>query len=158
MSEPDVRITNLEPMRVASFHAYGDSPETEAGKKLIAWAKPRGLLDAPEKHRVFGFDNPEPTPGSPNYGYEFWIVIDPDQEVEDDVEVKECSGGLYAVLRCEVKNDPWESIPAAWRRLAAWREGSSQYRCVNGECLEEHIGPFELHDNFTLDLHLPISE
>ena len=97
MSEPDVRIVNLEPMRVASFHAYGDSPENEAGKKLIAWAKPKGLLDDPEKHRVFGFDNPSPTPGSPNYGYEFWIVIDPDQEIEDEVKAdcQEHRGVIY---------------------------------------------------------------
>lgn len=158
MIELEVRIVKLEPMRVASFHAYGNSPEREAGKKLIAWSKPKGLLDDPIKHRIFGFDNPSPMPGSPNYGYEFWIVIDPDQESEDDVKVKECSGGMYAVLRCEVSGDPWESIPAAWQRLVAWREGSSKYRCLSGDYLEEHIGPFEIHDNFTLDLYMPISE
>ncbi len=77
MNELDVRIVRLEPMRVASFHGFGTSPEHEAARKLIAWAKPGSLLDAPNKHRIFGFDNPCPSPGSPNYGYEFWITIEP---------------------------------------------------------------------------------
>ena len=64
MSELDVRIVKLEPMRVASAHALGESPEHDAIEKLIAWAKPKGLLEDPEKHRVFGFNNPDPSPGS----------------------------------------------------------------------------------------------
>lgn len=158
MSELDVRIVNLEPMRVASFHAYGDSPENEAGKKLMAWAKPRGLLDTPSEYRIFGFDNPEPMPGSPNHGYEFNITIGPDIEPESDVKIKEFPGGLYAVARCEVQGGGFEVIGETWERLAAWREGSSQYRDVGRQCLEEHIGPFEVSDSFTLDLFLPISD
>ena len=66
MSELDVRIVELEPMRVASFHAFGESPELKASKKLVDWAKPKGLLDAKGTHRIFGFNNPDPSPGSPN--------------------------------------------------------------------------------------------
>ena len=141
MSELDVRIVKLEPMRVASFHAFGSGPEHKAARKLIDWAKPRELLDTPEKHRIFGFDNPSPSPGSPNYGYEFWISIGSDVEPEDGVTIKEFSGGLYAVVRCEVKENANEIIPTAWKRLVAWREGSSKYECATNECLEEYIGP-----------------
>ena len=158
MNKLDVRIIKLEPMRVASFHAFGSGPEHEAAQKLIDWAKPRGLLDTPEKHRIFGFDNPSPSPGSPNYGYEFWISIGPDISPEEDATIKEFSGGLYAVTRCEVKENAYDIIPATWKRLVAWRMGSSKYECAANQELEEHIGPFEVSYTFTLDLYLPIKE
>ncbi len=53
MHELDVGIVRLEPMRVASFRGFGTSPEHEAARKLIAWAKPRGLLDGlSEEERI----------------------------------------------------------------------------------------------------------
>ena len=159
MSEADVRILELEPIRVARFHAYGVGPENDAGNKLVAWAKPRGFLDAPGEHRVFGFDNPVPSPGSPNYGYEYWITVGPDIESEEGVDIRDFPGGLYAVSRCEVKDNPYEIIPATWQRLVAWCEGSSRYSIeANREGLEEQIGPFNSTGDFTLDLYLPITE
>ena len=77
MSDLDVRIVKLEPVRVASFHGFGESPEDEAWNKLVAWAKPKGLLHDPQHHRIYGFNNPNPSPGSPNYGYEFWMAVGP---------------------------------------------------------------------------------
>lgn len=160
MSELDVRIVKLEPLRVASAHAYSGSPEQDAMEKLMAWAKPKGLLDDPEKHRVFGFNNPDPSPGSPNYGYEFWITVDstvdPGVEPEGEIKIKEFPGGLYAVTRCEVKAT-WEDIPGTWKRLVAWRE-NSKYLGANHQWLEEHLGPLESSEEFVLDLYLPIAE
>ena len=47
------------------------------------------------KHRLFGFNNPDPSAGSPNYGYEVWIVVDRDEMTpEDGVEIKAIPGGL----------------------------------------------------------------
>ena len=161
MSDLDVKIVKLGPIRVASFHAYGAGPENDAGNKLVAWAKPRGFLDTPGEHRVFGFDNPVPSPGSPNYGYEYWITVGPDIGSEDGVDIREFPGGLYAVARCEVKGNPHDIIPATWMRLAAWLKGSNRYNHdANREGLEEHIGPFpfDVSDDFTLDLYLPIRE
>lgn len=157
MSELEVRIANLEPMRVASAHAYSACPESDAHKKLVAWAKPKGLLDDPEKHRIFGFNNPDPSPGSPNYGYEFWIAVGPGVEPEGEIKVKEFPGGLYAVTRCEVQGDAYDVIPATWQQLVAWREGS-KYKSAAHQWLEEHLGPFEASEEFTLDLYLPIAE
>ena len=96
MSELEVRIVKLEPMRVASFHAYSASPEGDAMGKLLAWAKPKGLLDPPGAHRIFGFNNPDPHPGSPNYGYEFWLAVGPDVKPEGELNLKDFPGGLYA--------------------------------------------------------------
>ena len=70
MSQLDVRIVKLEPMTVASAYGFGKEPEGIASRKLVAWAKPKGLFDDPAQHPTFGFNNPDPSPGSPNYGYE----------------------------------------------------------------------------------------
>jgi AraC family transcriptional regulator len=157
MKDLDVRIAKLDPMRVASAHAFGPNPETEAMNKLQAWAEPMGLLADPKRHRIFGFNNPDPSPGSPNYGYEFWIAVGPDVEAEGDIKIKEFSGGLYAVTRCEVQGDAYDIIPATWQQLVAWRE-DSPYRCATHQWLEEVLGPPGSSDNFVLDLCLPITE
>jgi AraC family transcriptional regulator len=159
MNELEVKIVKLEPMRVASFHAYGNSPELDAAQRLVDWAKPLGLLDNPEKHRIFGFNNPSPSPGSPNYGYEFWITIEADMEPESEVDIKEIPVGLYAVTRCDVKEDAYEVIPETWKRLAAWRE-NSKYGCGNMYWLEEYTGPFpfDVSSEFTIDLYFPITD
>jgi DNA gyrase inhibitor GyrI len=157
MSELDVRIVKLEPMCVASAHAYSASPEQDAIEKLVAWAKPKGLLDDQETHRVFGFNNPDPSPGSPNYGYEFWVEVGLDAEPEGEIKIKEFPGGLYAVARCEVSGDAYDIIPAMWKQLVAWRE-NSKYRGASHQWLERHLGPLESSLEFVLDLYLPIVE
>ena len=154
MSELQARIVELEPMRVASVHAYNASPEGDAWNKLIAWAKLKGLLNDPETHRIFGFNNPDPSPGSPNYGYEFWIVVGPEVEPEGEVKVKEFSGGLYAVTRCKGV----DNITSTWKRLVAWSE-ESKYRHAHHQWLEEHIGPANVpqdEEGLVLDLYMPI--
>jgi DNA gyrase inhibitor GyrI len=156
MNDFTVQIVKLDPMRVASVHAFGASPENDAREKLISWAKPRGLLKIPKKYRVFGFNNPDPSPESPNYGYEFWITVKSDMAPIDEIKIKDFPGGLYAVTRCEVK-DPWRDIPNTWKQLAVWRE-NSQYEEAHHQYLEENISPIEISDEFILDLYLPIAE
>jgi DNA gyrase inhibitor GyrI len=157
MSDLDVRIVKLEPMRVASFLGFGPSPEDEAWRKLMFWARPRGLLDNREKHRLFGFNNPNPSAGSPNYGYEVWIVLDSDPEPKGDAEIKGFDGGLYAVTRCPVPTGQFDVIGAGWKKLAAWRE-DSRYGQGTHQWLEESL-PLDLPDTeFVLDLYLPIAE
>jgi DNA gyrase inhibitor GyrI len=153
MSELEVQIVKLGPMRVASVHAYSASPEHDALEKLVAWARPRGMLQDPETHPVFGFNNPDPSPGSPNYGYKFWIVVGPDVEPEREMEIKEFPGGLYAVARCEVQGDP-EVIPDAWRQLGAWVE-DSQYTWAAHQWLEKHT--LSDREVLALDLYFPIT-
>jgi DNA gyrase inhibitor GyrI len=157
MSDLDVRIVELEPMRVASFLGFGPNPETEAFQKLDTWARPRGLLDAPAKHRLFGFNNPNPSAGSPNYGYEVWIVLDSDPESRGDAELKSFDGGLYAVTRCPVPKGQYDVIGTTWKKLVAWRE-DTKYGQGTHQWLEESL-PAELPDTeFVLDLYLPIAE
>lgn len=152
-----VRIVKLEPLRVVRFHGFGPSPENLAWQQLAAWAEPRGLLDYSPAHRIFGFNNPGPTPGSPNYGYELWLTVGPEMQPEEDVKLLDFPGGLYAVARCEVRNDAYEVIPSTWQQLVAWRE-ASHYQEASHQWLEEHLKVEVPGDVFDLDLYLPIAE
>lgn len=156
MDELNVEIIELEPLRAARFHGFGEQPEDLAWQQLEAWAQPRGLLDFSEAHRVFGFNNPNPAPGSPNYGYEFWLTLSAEDDA-GDAEVVDFDGGLYAVTRCVVRGDPGEVIPATWQRLVAWCE-SSPYQSASHQWLERHVASEEPGEAFDLDLYLPIAE
>lgn len=156
MSGLEVRIVKLEPMRVASVYGFGESPEHQAWEKLMAWAGPKGLLDDLEQHRIFGFNNPDPSPGSPNYGYEFWIIVGSDVEPEGEVRVKGFSGGLYAVTRCQGV----DNITRTWKQLVAWLN-DSKYKRAGHQWLEEHLGPVgtpQDEEELLLDLYAPIAE
>jgi DNA gyrase inhibitor GyrI len=154
MDELEVRFERLPERRVASVHGFGRQPEDAAWNKLVAWAGPRGLLADPEKHRIYGFNNPDPMPGSPNYGYEFWIDVDPQMPpgVDGEATIKDVAGGLYAVTRFE---GPGETMPPVWQRLVMWAE-NSRYRMAAQQCLEKHIS---VSGNLlVLDLMLPVEE
>ncbi len=157
MDEIEVRLVKLEPMRIICFNGFGKEPESLAYSKMIAWAKAKGLFTDGKEHRFFGYNNPDPTPGSPNYGYDVWVSVDETIQPDGEARLIEFTSGLYAVTRCEVHN-PWEDIPAAWKKLVNWVE-HSKYRCTTHLCLEEHIGVETLEGGeFTLDLFLPIVE
>ena len=152
MEMQDVQLVGLRPMRVASVHGFGASPEGIAADKLAAWAGARGLLDG--AHRIFGFNNPSPSPGSPNYGYELWIEVGPAVAADAEAEIRTFDGGRYGVMRCRGVGN----IEASWARLNTWRE-SAGYRLGRHQWLEEHIGPFPAApDDLTLDLYIPLAE
>ena len=164
MSKIDVEVVKLEPMRVASIWGFGESPEAEAWEKLETWARPKGLLDDPEKHPIFGFNNPNPSAGSPNYGYELWLVVGPEVEPKEETRVKDFDGGLYAVARCEVPKGEYDVIGVTWKELVAWRE-DSRYKCATHQWLEKSVQISQwdvpLNDpgiEFVMDLYLPIAE
>jgi hypothetical protein len=75
MNTQTMQIVKLEPLRVASAWAFGPQPEGAAWEILQTWAQARGLLH--DGARIFGFNNPSPAPGSPNYGYEYWLEVGP---------------------------------------------------------------------------------
>ena len=158
MSEDSVRIVNLGPLRVASFLGFGNQPEFQAWEKLTNWAASKGYLDHLDEHRIFGFNNPSPSPGSPNYGYEFWITVGPEVESEEEIEIKEIPAGLYAVAKCEVRADPEVSIPNAWKNLVTWCE-DSPYHQGSHQWLEEHLNAEKISQGeWDMDLYLPISQ
>lgn len=153
MSELQVTVSKLDAMRMISFSGFGESPEGQALEKLHNWAGKYGLHG-----RVFGFNNPNPSVGSPNYGYEVWMSVDEDVQPEGEAKLVDFAGGLYAVLCCPVVR-PWEDIPATWQKLVSWLDASA-YSHGAHQWLEEHIDPKDGPDGveFTLDLYLPLRE
>ncbi len=158
MDDLNVSVIRLEPMRVASVLGFGTEPETEAWSKLIKWAQPLGYMDHLDRHPIFGFNHPEPAPGSPNYGYELWLRVEAEFESDGEVEMQEFPGGLYAVARCEVNGNPYQAIPAAWQSLVQWRE-QSRFKSAHHQWLEAFVETSRMAEGFfTLDLYLPLAE
>lgn len=154
----DVRITTLEPMRVASIHEISKSPEDDAWNKMRSWAEKHGFLDDLKKHPVFGFNNPDPSPDKEEYGYEFWLKIDTNFQPEEDIKVKEFKGGLYAVTTTRLITDPEADIIPAWPKLIEWVKKSSKYDFGTHQFLEKAIDPNVPPEELVLDLYCPIKE
>jgi DNA gyrase inhibitor GyrI len=154
MSELDVKIVALGPMRVAYALGFGTSPELEAWEKILAFGRSNGLLQDPNKVQFFGFNNPDPSPGSPNYGYEQWIVVDDEVEPEGEVKIKDFSGGLYGVTQFK----GIENITNVWKQLVVWQE-DSEYKAGHHQWLEELLTPVDAPpETYVFNLWLPISE
>jgi DNA gyrase inhibitor GyrI len=164
MTEMEVRIVRLEPMKIASTLGFGATPEVQAWQQIRDWAEGQGFLDDLSKVRFFGFNNPDPSPGSPNYGYEQWITVGDAVESSGEVAVKDFSGGLYAVTNCRLSE-----ITDAWKALVLWRE-SSEYPEAHHQWLEECLTPNlflndpeagaeeTLFEKAIFDLYLPVGE
>ena len=152
MSDLDVRIEELKPMRVASVRVVSESPEQDAWEKLKSWADAKGYLGNVEEYPVFGFNNPSPSPDRKEYGYEFWIRVPLDTESEGEIEIKDVPGGLYAVTT--YKGLP---NPEIWMRLWNWVQSSSYHWRKTNE-LEKPHDPLSPHDEMTFDLYLPIEK
>ena len=160
-----VQVIELEPMRVASVRAFSAQPEADAWKKMRAWAEPQGLLEDYTKHPVFGFNNPDPSPGQKEYGYEFWIRIGAHFKGDGEIEAKDYDGGLFAVTTCK----PWEEMQSdfgkehgfleSWKKLVDWIILSEKYEMDKSrQCLEKADDPDAPFKELVLDLYQPIKE
>jgi len=163
MKEFEVKIVKLEPMRVVGVRAISTTPERDAWEKMRSWAEPRGLLEDIDKHPVFGFNNPDPSPSRKEYGYEFWIRVGPDIMPEGDVEIKKFQGGLYAVTTCKLKEEleseffKKEGYLESWKTIVDWVK-SSKYKFGKHQCLEKAHEPGASEEDLILDLYCPIEE
>lgn len=160
-----VQVIELEPMRVASARAFSETPEKDAWDKLRAWAEPQGLLEDLMKHPVFGFNNPNPSPGQKEYGYEFWIRMGSLFKGEENIEGKDYEGGLFAVTTCKL----WEEIQSkffkkngyleSWKKIVDWVILSEKYKLDESrQCLEKPQNPGAPETELILDLYQPIKE
>jgi DNA gyrase inhibitor GyrI len=157
MNELEAHVETLGPMRVATFRAVSETPERDALEKLCSWAGARALLDDLESHPVFGFNHPSPSPDRKEYGYEFWIRVDPDVAPEGEVEIKDFPGGHYAVTTCRLLGDPTGSVPEVWKKLWDWVQ-SSEYTWRKTHELEKLHDPRVAEEDAVIDLYLPIEE
>jgi AraC family transcriptional regulator len=154
MSELEVRILKLEPMRMLSSYGFGPEPEMIAWEKLKNFMRENNLHQGDKFPATYGFNNPNPCKGSPNYGYEIWLPVDKSVGPGGDLRIVDFNGGLYAVTRFKNLN----KIGQVWGELVQWREGS-KYKHGNHQWLEHLLdgadGPPE---EFVFDLYLPIVE
>ena len=153
MNDNPVKIVTLQPMTLICFNGYGTEPENQALEMLKQWA------DENDQHgRIFGYNNPDPSEGSSNYGYDACMVVDADTQPVEGARIRHLDEGLYAVLNCPVK-EPWEDIPGSWQKLVQWAD-ENDYSLGTHQWLEEHL-PAEKSDPsalFTLDLYMPIKK
>jgi DNA gyrase inhibitor GyrI len=155
MGNLQVRIETLPAMRVISAYGFGTEPETMAGSKMGSILKSKGLLqDFGVKYQSYGFNNPNPTSASPNYGYEIWATLPENVEPEGDLRAVMFTGGKYAVTRFE----NLENIGRVWKELVQWRE-ASPYKEACHQWLEHLLNPLEKDPRkLIFELYLPIKE
>ncbi len=154
MSDLDVSIVRHEPMRVASVTGFGEIPEEQAMEKILAFMESKGLEF--EDLRWYGFNNPNPSPGSPNYGYEIWITVGPHVEGEGEVTIQEIPSRLYGIARCKGLS----SIGEVWKQLALWFEDSHYQKPPHWyQGLEQLLVPPDTpYEDYVFDLHVPLAE
>jgi len=143
LREMKVRLERLKTMRAFYTHAFSDTPEEDARKRILEWAKSKGLMEKSIGARLFG-RNAYPTDKPEPHGYEFYLIVDSDIKPEGDIKTREIPGGLYAVLR--FKN--LYKIREAWEKMWKWIE-ESEYEHV-GWKKGEHgwVDGFEEHLNW----------
>jgi effector-binding domain-containing protein len=154
MSELDVKIVELSPMRMLSSYGFGPEPESIAWEKLRSFMKKHKMETGGKFPSTYGFNNPDPCNGSPNYGYEIWLPVEKELEPEGDLRIIHFYGGLYAVTRFKDLNN----IGKVWGELVKWQESSKYKRGAHQwleHLLEGHDQPIE---ESVFDLYLPIAE
>ena len=139
MSEKSVRVLDLPGCRVVSVYAFGEEPESKSHEVMHAFFGAVGWDEEEmSRHRIFGFNNPDPSPGSERYGYEHWITIDDSFVLPPDVpagiSIKEMEGGLYASL--ESRGIP---NPVKWGGVVKWINGSEYQYDGSRQWLEEIV-------------------
>lgn len=154
LKDNNVRIINLKPFKVAYAKAMGVSPELKAWEILKNWIKENNIEDT-SSTRYFGFNNPSPTEGFNEYGYEVWRLVEKDYEETEDIKFKEFGGGIYLVTTANGVYDIGES----WKNLSTWAEQKC-YEHGSSQWLEEHIivDKDSWDDKMQFDLYYPIKK
>ncbi|NSW53876.1 MAG: GyrI-like domain-containing protein [Anaerolineae bacterium] len=154
----DLHFIELPDMRVISAHGYGEGPEGIAIQKLLQWIDARGLRAEISKQRFFGFNNPDPAVGSPNYGYEQWMTLPEEYSPQEGDDIKTLKGGLFAVMG--FRNSTPESFGTVWPALSSWRIETGHVYDGSRQWLEECLTPLQMFglepglDDF--DCYMPI--
>lgn len=128
-----VRIVLLPPCTVASYQYVGDDPEEKVGEVMDQFIRSSKLYEIKPDSRLFGFNNPEPQPGNDFHGYEDWVTIPDDMEVQQPLVKKHFDGGLYAAYTINFP-DFYE-----WNFLKEWVKNNDKYQEDYRDYLEEHL-------------------
>ncbi len=131
----EIKLVTLEDMRVISFHGFGKEPEGIAWQHLREWITKNSHEAMIETQRFFGFNHPNPAPGSENYGYEQWMTLPVAYEPKEGEKILMLQGGLYAVGG--FRDSTPESFGPAWQCLNDWRVDSEYGYDESRQWLEE---------------------
>jgi effector-binding domain-containing protein len=157
MTDLTVEMRDLDEMVVVSGTGFGVEPEPLAWDLIFEFAARQGFDVESGDHRFFGFNNPNPSPGIPEYGYEQWMTIPANLEVDLDGPVtrKTIPAGTFAVTRFK----GLQQITETWREFLQWFEESGLSRGDNWEqCYEEMLNPGEASpDEWEFELYLPVA-
>lgn len=137
----NVRVVLLPPCTIASYHFVGENPEETVGDVVDKFVRESKLYEKKPDARMFGFNHPNPSPSRPHHGYEDWVTIPDDMEVQEPLVKKRFEGGMYAVHTIAFPDFH------EWKLLSKWVEESDKYApnySDQGEeimcgCLEEHL-------------------
>jgi DNA gyrase inhibitor GyrI len=146
-----VTIKKLEPGRFASFYGFGTQPEEEAMNKLLRWCEKRNISIDDKRNIIYGFNNPNPTPDSSEYGYEFWLKVDEKEKPENDIRVIEYHGGNYAVTECTGALNMFQT----WQALYKWCL-DNKYKIGHHQALERIVENITDIDKIKIELCCPI--
>lgn len=151
MAEHEIRILRMPAGRMALVNTVSNSPEAESIRKLMNWAKDKGLIDQKSGVRWFGRNNPPPEKGNSNYGYDAMIRIPDDIDPEGEIQLFMIPERTCAVVRTDLAN-----ITKMWQYLYEWVQNSKYEIADHG--LEELLNPLDKGENYLFDLWLPIKE
>ena len=156
MVQLKVDIVDLPAMRVASALGFGKEPEMQAAEMIQSFAKKACIDQRGKGNETYGFNNPNPSPGSENYGYEIWLPVDPSVEAIEPIQIKQFPGGRYATTRFTGLSN----IGRVWKELVAWVEDSPYAFGPNCcQCLEKALSPFEPNvEKWIFELYLAVAE
>jgi DNA gyrase inhibitor GyrI len=149
----EFRIENLKPARVVACRGDGPEPERVAWSRMRRYVRRNRLDEDGEWHRFFGFNDPQPKPGSPEHGYEQWMTVADGAVDEEGVALKQFPGGTYAVAHCHLAD-----IQGTWQELVEWAKRKG-YPLAEGPLLEECLTPpiqRSIREDLEFELYLPV--
>ena len=134
----DVRIVNLPPMTVAAIRHKGEAPEKTTFEAIQSFIQEHNLLHGKADLRHFGFDSPLGS-DEDEHGYERWVTIPEDLEVQEPFEKKIFQGGSYGAHTINMGD--FEE----WRILEKWVMNNGVFKydkrepLINHGLIEEHL-------------------
>jgi DNA gyrase inhibitor GyrI len=164
----EVKVVELNPMKVVSFQYVGENPELNAIKSMFRWAQRKEFFSKDVKFHFFGFNNPIPSEDNSVYGYEVWLPLDNDFEGDDEIKTKEFKGGLFASTEMSfidfLSSQGWNVFYSVAK---LWMKENMYERDITIQWLEKHIVGKNDIDNFIqkndlsnwiIGLYLPIKK
>jgi hypothetical protein len=154
-----VRLVQVPALTVAAYRAVSAQPEDDCSAVMNPFVLDNALHQRPG-FRIFGFNNPDPSPGEPTYGYELWVTVPDGFAVPEPLSLRRFDGGLFASVSTAMPE-----IGERWQALVRWAETDATYRLDGSrQWLEETTMPFETFaspdvadGDKQLDLLLPVA-